>query len=161
MNWDAIGAVGEVLGAAGVIATLAYLGVQLRQNSRNLDQNTRAVVAAAEIQGGEQVMMGHLPIAENADLADLLLRGSHDFHALTPLERTRFSSFWHAALIAHQVYFFQNRRGLLHPDVWGTYSRQFDANVNQPGFRLWWERSKAVFDPSFQDYFEEKMREAG
>ncbi len=33
MNWDAIGAVGEVVGAAGVIATLGYLALQIRANT--------------------------------------------------------------------------------------------------------------------------------
>ena len=36
MNWEAIGAVGEVLGAVGVIATLGYLAVQIRQNTRTV-----------------------------------------------------------------------------------------------------------------------------
>jgi hypothetical protein len=33
MNWDAIGAVAELLGAIGVIASLVYLAVQIRQSS--------------------------------------------------------------------------------------------------------------------------------
>ena len=44
LNWEAIGAVGEILGAMGVIITLAYLAVQIkytrnawnRQNERDL-----------------------------------------------------------------------------------------------------------------------------
>ena len=34
MNWDAIGAIGEVTGALAVFVTLVYLAVQLRQNAR-------------------------------------------------------------------------------------------------------------------------------
>ena len=34
MDWDAIGAVGEVLGAIAVIATLLYLGSQISQTNR-------------------------------------------------------------------------------------------------------------------------------
>ena len=34
MNWEAIGAVGEVAGAIGVIATLTYLAVQIRLNTK-------------------------------------------------------------------------------------------------------------------------------
>ena len=33
MNWDAIGAVGELLGAVAVILTLVYLASQIRQNT--------------------------------------------------------------------------------------------------------------------------------
>ena len=31
MNWDAIGAFGEILGATAVFVTLAYLAAQIRQ----------------------------------------------------------------------------------------------------------------------------------
>ncbi len=34
MNWDAIGAVGETLGAIAVIATLAYLAAQIRESRK-------------------------------------------------------------------------------------------------------------------------------
>ena len=34
MNWEAISAIGEILGAAGVIITLAYLAAQIRQNTK-------------------------------------------------------------------------------------------------------------------------------
>ncbi len=34
MNWEAIGAIAEAVGAAGVIASLVYLGTQIRSNTR-------------------------------------------------------------------------------------------------------------------------------
>jgi len=39
MNWEAIGAIGEVLGALGVIVTLVYLAFQIRQNTSALKLN--------------------------------------------------------------------------------------------------------------------------
>ncbi len=33
MNWDAIGAIAELLGAIGVIGSLVYLATQIRQNT--------------------------------------------------------------------------------------------------------------------------------
>jgi len=34
MNWDAVGAMGEVVGAAAVVLTLGYLALQMRQSAR-------------------------------------------------------------------------------------------------------------------------------
>ena len=34
MNWNAIGAVAELVGASGVIASLLYLAVQIRQSTK-------------------------------------------------------------------------------------------------------------------------------
>ncbi len=36
MNWDAIGAIGEIVGTAAVVASLLYLAVQTRSNARSL-----------------------------------------------------------------------------------------------------------------------------
>jgi len=33
INWDAIGAIGEIVGALGVIVTVGYLAIQVRQNT--------------------------------------------------------------------------------------------------------------------------------
>ena len=34
MNWDAIGAIGELAGAIGVIITLVYLSLQIRSSTK-------------------------------------------------------------------------------------------------------------------------------
>ncbi len=36
MNWDALGAIAELRGAIAVFLTLAYLKIQVRQNSKAL-----------------------------------------------------------------------------------------------------------------------------
>ena len=40
MNWEAIGAIGEVLGAILVLLTLAFLAVQIRQNTASVKAST-------------------------------------------------------------------------------------------------------------------------
>jgi len=40
MNWEAIGAIGEIIGAAAVLGSLIYLAVQIRQNTRSVEANT-------------------------------------------------------------------------------------------------------------------------
>ena len=47
MNWDALGAIAELLGAIAVFLTLAYLTVQVRQNSKALELQNQ--FAAAQI----------------------------------------------------------------------------------------------------------------
>lgn len=48
MNWDAMGAVGEIVGAIAVLATLIYLAAQIRQNAQALDR--QGDIAQAQIQ---------------------------------------------------------------------------------------------------------------
>jgi hypothetical protein len=36
LDWEAVGAIGEIVGAVGVLATLIYLAAQIRDNTRSL-----------------------------------------------------------------------------------------------------------------------------
>jgi len=45
MNWDAIGAVGEIVGALAVVVTLAYLALQVRASTRESEANAFAVTS--------------------------------------------------------------------------------------------------------------------
>jgi hypothetical protein len=45
MDWSAIGAIAEIIGAAGVVVSLMYLAYQVRQNTRATKAGTRQALA--------------------------------------------------------------------------------------------------------------------
>ena len=90
MNWDAISAIGEILGATAVLGTLAYLAAQVRQN-----------VAAAAAATYDSALSGfneiNLAIADNAKLTDIFSRGLYDPESLDETEAVRFAFLCRAA----------------------------------------------------------------
>ena len=61
MNWEAMGAIGEVVGALAVVATLVYFGIQLRATTRVAEaSNLRGVADSFNFLG--------LELAKNPDL---------------------------------------------------------------------------------------------
>jgi len=64
MDWDAIGAIAELAGAIGVIASLLYLATQIRQNSRQL--RGQAQVSFTEATRGCCQSYGKRPILPNS-----------------------------------------------------------------------------------------------
>ena len=40
MNWEALGAIGEIVGAVAVVLTLGYLALQIRQNTPSVRAST-------------------------------------------------------------------------------------------------------------------------
>ena len=61
LNWDAIGAIGEILGASAVVATLLYLARQTAENSRAVKAGAAREVTLAEAEW-------HGEIAQNPEL---------------------------------------------------------------------------------------------
>jgi len=83
MNWSAIAAISDVVGAIAVVVTLAYLALQIRQSTRT----TKAAAVSAS----------HLSLRENrhailasAELSSLFASGSTNPTGLSELERQRF-----------------------------------------------------------------------
>ena len=86
LNWDAIGAIGEVVGGVAVIATLLYLAVQIRQNARSVRN-------AASLSVNEGLAEINRRVSNDPEFADLWLRGLKDYGGLTGVERMRFGSY--------------------------------------------------------------------
>ena len=47
MNWQAVGAVGELIGGIAVVLSLIYIAMQMRQNTRQIGENTLALQLAS------------------------------------------------------------------------------------------------------------------
>ncbi|RLA43657.1 MAG: hypothetical protein DRR06_11560 [Gammaproteobacteria bacterium] len=124
MNWDAIGAISEAVGVLGVIITLAYLAVQIRQNSRTMDQHTAAVVSAAEIAAADQNGRQYTILAQDSELADIVYRGNLG-RELNPLEHIRYSSYWFTCFVYCQNAFFHNKRGYTGKASWRIFDIGF------------------------------------
>jgi hypothetical protein len=83
MNWEAIGAVAEILGASAVVASLLYLARQMRHNATATQAARRDTIA----QLTTDVL---LQIASDAELASIFRRGQNDPASLNDDEGLRF-----------------------------------------------------------------------
>jgi hypothetical protein len=70
MNWDAIGAIAEALAAIGVIATLIYLGIQVRESKAATEANTRQMRGQAFVYLNESLRHLLNSIRENPSLME-------------------------------------------------------------------------------------------
>jgi hypothetical protein len=151
VNWDAIGAFAELLGAIGVIASLGYLAVQIRQNTTALRGNAHEVAV-------EHLSEVLLSLATNPDLAQLVSRGSQDYANLSSDERLQFGSYWASALAGAEASLLQWQRGNLDEAVWERDLSTLRPWLRSPGVREWYSRTAIEFTPEFSALIE---REAG
>ena len=145
MNWEAVGAIGEIVGAAGVIASLGYLAVQIRRSaaSTNMSAFQESVRAAQDLSS---------LIARDGELAHLLVSGSQSREELSPDDRLRFHSFWSAMLMNMEMGFHYRRNGMLEAEVFGSQSRDLLTYLRSPGVLSWWKAHGDSYNVSFQDY---------
>ena len=122
MNWDALGAIAEFVGAIAVLITLVYLAVQIRQNALSID--SQADIARAQILQSRADSVTELAAVatanvENVELMTKLLNTEGlKREDLTPEENTR-ASFILTALRANlENTFMQYKQGYLPEDFY-------------------------------------------
>ncbi len=154
MNWEAVGALGELVGAVAVVATLVYLARQVKTSSR-----TSAIESRVSNQRSYSEFLGQL-IAD-PKLDEMYKRGRKDFSALTEEERARFTN------LALQTYsnissaYFQYSQGVLDEEGWHEYRAILRYWSGAKGTQDWWESvGQYFFSPTFRSVVESESRTA-
>jgi hypothetical protein len=157
MNWEAVGAVAELLGAIGVIGSLVYLAKQIKANSDNVTQNTKALISNRDISSNESVLEIMGSQIRNPDLAALTMKGNSGSETLSDVERYQYSMVLSSMFESHQTFYIQQRGESISPELWAYYSNVFDGICRSPGVRTWWEQNRERFNPSFSEYIQKKI----
>jgi hypothetical protein len=130
MNWEAIGAIGEIGGALGVIVTLIYLSVQLRQNTKA--SRLAAIQAANENSSRFSEM-----ITSDPELGELVWRGLGAPDTLDPSEKRRFIGALNVFMRREAVAFYLHKEGIMPEELWAARMGALTGTLNQPGTLLY------------------------
>ena len=154
MNWEAVGAIGEIVGAAGVIGSLVFVGWQLLQNTHAL--RTATSHSHMEIYSSLSVH-----IAENRQLATLYLSGLADLSSLDDVDRVRFISFMSSAFRFYETSYVQHSKGNLDDELWEDIEAQLRDMTTAPGVRSWWEMRRHWHSARFRSLVESLIASDG
>ncbi len=151
MNWDAIGALSEVVGAGAVVISIIYLAIQVRQNTesnkslatQNLVNQNSDLVASF---GGDPVRCA---LVQKGMLEGL---GS-----LTPEERFRFNCNLLAIYNQFELAFHQHNDGNLKTVIWEKFAFEIPIWISTPGGKAWYEQDKERYSTEFNAYIAKSL----
>lgn len=137
MNWEAIGAVGEILGAIAVLITLGYLAVQIRHSTRAME--TSALSSLRDV---------HLLTRDNERHIAGLMKSQRN-EVLTPEERAHMVERFFTIARTFEGIWLQLQLGAVSRD---QFDQQLDLlrwALTLPEARRMWEQLAPTFDPGF------------
>ena len=152
MNWEAIGAVGEVLGAFAVVLTLVYLAVQIRQNT----SSTRTSTYSDTTDGWHN----YLQSQSVADI-DLLISLAKNPSKLTNADFYRGYYLCRVMFRRMEHDYFQFKVGTFDPATWNAYVKSFrEDTFSNPAVRAMWKLQFTYLNPNFCEYMQPEIEEA-
>jgi hypothetical protein len=144
---EALNAIAQLIAAVGVIASLFYLAVQIRQNTRSI----RAMVVDSLSKSIADLIR---PMAEDRELMRAFHVVVEDWHNASDDERTRALPLFFSAFKLFENAWFQQRQGTLDPQQWQGWDAYIRMYYHRPGVKAWWRLRRAAFAPGFRDYIE-------
>jgi len=142
MNWDAVGAIGEMAGAAAVISTLFYLAVQVKQATSVARASARQVVA--------QMNVDSLAASFDSHLLSIAAKKTTLGEELTPDEHSNYVRWILLRMRVFENAHYQRRQGLLDEDEWTGYVVLIAGLVGTASYaHEHWTWAAPSYSPSF------------
>jgi hypothetical protein len=138
VNWEAISAIGQIVGALAVVISLIYLAREIRSNARAA---RLASMDALNRWLGELVVHPHL--------GELYYRGIRDLESLEGGDLVRFTALMNQLFYIYEEMYYQQLERHLDPRVWReTEAAMRDVNA-YPGVQAWWRSRSHWFSEEF------------
>jgi hypothetical protein len=143
MNWDAVSAVAEVIGALAVVSTLIYLAVQTKHNALAVNQSAQQAMVAEM-----GAAMGSL--FANPEGAEIWLKGIASYSSLTAVEKVQLTSLFHQFARTSEQAYYSFRVGTLDAEIWEGLEANVLEVFSSPGMQEWWSLRSHWYSEAFQ-----------
>lgn len=147
MNWEMLSAIGQLVAALGVIPSLIYLAVQIREQNK---ERRRAGINILTAQWSELVKSAQ----ESDEFAALFLQGIQSFDSLDAIRKLRFSAYFSRFTRNCEGMFVYYRDGALEKALWDEVERTIGDYFAYPGVREWWATRKHWLTDDFRTVVE-------
>jgi hypothetical protein len=138
MNWEAIGAIAELIGGVAVLITLIYLSIQIKQNSRiqrqhNVTEQTNRCIDAGRL------------LASDPEFADIFAKALNNME-LTTTEFSRLAGHLFGILTDFEEMYYIHKAGEQSEFRWQNLNKHVFWQI-KPGTKgnEWWYGMKDNF----------------
>jgi hypothetical protein len=135
MNWEMISAVGQMLGAVGVIISIVYLAAQIRNQNK---ESQRAAMNVLTTHWSDL----NRTLVESPDLAALWIRALQSFDELDGTSKLRFGAHLGRFLRFADNLYLAVLDGTLDKRLWRGYERTLADTWRTQDSKGWWATRK-------------------
>ena len=142
MTLESWALVAEIIGAVAVVASLIYVGIQIRDANKVSQANARHDIS-------EFALQGSMFNASHADRMAEIAKKHREGEELSEAEHT-FRWWNHMNMMLHaEMYYHHYEIGLMPEENWQGYARWIEIYSTTPGFVDFWKDVGRIFSRAF------------
>ena len=144
MNIEGVAQLAEIVSSIGVVVSLIYVSVQVRQNTIALKATTYNAVTANSVS-----ILG--PMYTHAEFTHFLARMNGQPADATPEEQLRFHVTLLTAFRHWDNLYYQFRSGALDAEMWESYDNTLTRWFANEAWRVWFRNNADCFSASLRE----------
>jgi hypothetical protein len=153
MTWEALAAIAQLAAVVGLIPSLIYLAVQVREQNKERRRDAVAVLT------GQWAAMVKT-LVESSEFAEIYLRGIQQFDSISPAERLRFGAFLATFFKNSEGLYYYYKDGTLEAAHWAQVKRTMTDLASYLGTRAWWSVRRHWHTEEFAALLDQIIKEA-
>ena len=142
------------MGAFAVVISLAYLAVQIRQNTRGTIRGATAEAMAA-------VREWNYHFIADPSMRQAFGKGIGGLENLSEDERAQFWSYTFNLFKTTEHLHFQYVNGAMDAGVWAGWEYLLSGYLTTVGCQQYYRERRRAFNPSFQEWMDNRIPETG
>ena len=154
MDWDAISAVGELVGATAVVISIIYLALQVRQNSSHV-RSSRYQTAA---QSANQMFDSWSTHPETLKIFQV---AQESYDSLNESDQLVARTLFLQVFVYYEALYYQYEDRVVDSDIWEGRKRMMLNLLQMPGVASWWGTWRPIFGARFQAHVTQGMKSPG
>ncbi len=151
-TFEPLGNLGDFIGGIGVVATLVYLAIQVRQNTAALRTASRQAIVAG--------MRDHVRLALEPG-ADSFFHAMESFPDVSPDEYRYFTTRMNDLLLFFQGAHALHESGTLEDETYEAYRDFVAASCSTPGGARYWQQVREIYTPRMAAALDARIERGG
>lgn len=153
LNWDAVGAVAELLGALAVIATLVYLSRQVRHAAEQTRLSGVQAIQSANDRAYDPIY--------SPEMMSIWSRGHDDRDGLSEPDRRIFDLLLVRLIASYGSTVYQHERGAYDDELLARATTFLASILSTPGGRSWYATGEVPIRDSAKRLLDEELSAIG
>ncbi len=146
-----VGEISGIIQAVGVVISLIYVALQVRDNTKAIKGATyQSIISAyAEIEAR---------ISQDPETARIYRQGCKKFESLTEDEALRFTELVCSIFNLYENVHYQHKNKLLDESLWLGWSEDMKIRLKEnPGLANFWKKKRKLYNEDFRKYVNRQM----
>ena len=130
-----LGALGEFIGAIGVVVTLVYLALQIRHNTRAVRSSMHQDMIESTLRIAESM-------SDNGELVRIVIKADADYDDLTTEEHYRFEAYAERVFGNFESVYYSYRNSMVEEDLWEAWKTSYLSDISRDSVRRFWQEER-------------------